>query len=185
MIITIDGFGGAGKSTQCSAISKVLDIPVCDYYPMARCITGVMSFDGLGVNTFLRDLMLVFGYNHKFRSTGCVYDGYWYSLLNLLAQVEDINKAFDTMRYLFDTMDNKEPTASFFLDVPIREAIIRVVHRDNWSHKVTVDSISQDTHHAAVLEQFQYLKSKLPYLHFIDGTQPIESITQEMLDKLP
>ena len=176
MIITIDGSRGAGKTTQGEILSTKLNL---DYYDELCRNTWILPHQILDVTPLrhsIRRQTRIFAGLHTYHSlpnTGTIITWFWTDIVYTNLFYEE---NLDFIRRCLTFCNMPEPTASFYLDVPDEIRQQRLIVREKRDISVTPDP--------SLLEKFQFLESRLPYFHIIDGTMPAEAVTNAMLEKI-
>ena len=189
MLITIDGHGGAGKTTQVTKLVKLLEA----HRVKAGCfqklrylrseITKDPNLSSKGDIYFLFDLLyrVIRSSSNKFFSESIfVSDEFW-----LILWERGSNQRY--FEYLQDFVPF--PDVSFYINIPARESYIRTTIRDKKPHdlsSIALDKLSKKfTQKDKQANEFwSWLSKRVSNLHIIDGTLPEEKVTDTMLSIL-
>ena len=198
-IITFDGRSGAGKSTQSKLLAEHysgLNIErighiIWRFQYLTDELFDLAGFDYSYVDGMPE--MLRFGMLYRMmvsygKRRGCdilIIDDFFLKDLRNSAN----RPYFDDKARLFRdmlTLDSGiEPVASFVIDVPVNESNTRTFYRDTNHNNETI-SINLDTGMISdedryTTEKWAALSEKIPYLHIIDGTQPVDAVSKEII----
>lgn len=176
MILTLDGHSCAGKTTQGEILSTKLNL---DYYDELCRNTWILPYRILEVTPLrhsIRKQTRIFSAAHTYHSipnTGGIITRFWSDIVYTNLFYEE---NLDFIRRCLTFCNMPEPTASFYLDVPSKVRQQRLTVREKRDINVTPNP--------SLLDKFQLLESRLPYFHIIDGTMPVEAVTNAMLEKI-
>ena len=188
-MITFDGHSGAGKTTQGYKIAQILGVQTCTLSPM-QTITEHYYKAAVGVNPsgfsrILRDAGIIRAMQRGPRGWGqegkpfVIANGFFRNLLPF-RNSDKLDLILDLFRKALYLEGGKEPDASFFLNVSYAECASRVIYRniDGVDElKISGKGIEGDES----IKFWEYLASKLPYLHIINGAQEKEAVTRDIV----
>ena len=193
MIITIDGLSGAGKTTQAHNLSQLLGIPhVSTDSPSLImrevCWAYTHNHGDHHFVSLLRNLLLFRFMQEGDRGWGQDFicaDNFFRMLTRFYRKPERDEYLSFFRRCL--TMDaGQEPVASFYLHVLASERELRRIYREQQKYNTfKFEDLKISTAHnsddADFREFFQWLQERVPYIHIIDGAQPEEKVTADMM----
>ena len=196
-IVTLDGYSGAGKSTQMALLlehynefdsrrirrqfrqtqylaDKLFDLSGCPFTDdTPRLLWYVMFYR----------MMVSYGETH-----GCqllILDEFFLKPLSENMNPSDLDDGVRFFREMLTFQSGREPAASFFIDVPANKRQTRTFYRDTNHDNETIsinldrDVISDEDRYTT--EKWVALSERIPYLHIIDGTQPVDAISKEII----
>ena len=195
-MITFDGNSGAGKSTQCHKIAGLLGVPVFSNQPLKEMSDSYFEAIYEGYQGPIGPILLKAGMIRSMQSTSddiyknFILDDHCFGCLHSVYESDNFDAVIDLFVKALTIDDGKEPLASFYLDVPEDISSIRAANRRRRYHKLSLLEVPKSTRSDRGTEDIEYLRfweylsSKLPYLHIIDGTQDEDTVTDEMMSIL-
>ena len=192
-MITFDGHSGAGKTTQAGKIAKLLGSQTCSLFPM-QTIANLFYHAAVGArpssfSCMLRDVEIIRAMQHGPRGWGqqgehfVIANGFFYSL-SPFRYSDELDLMLDLFRKALYLDGGKEPAASFFLNVSHAECASRLIYRNNDGVEELKISGKQNIRDEEQIKFWEYLASKLPYLHIINGAQEKEVVTHDIVEIL-
>ena len=182
MLITLDGVSGAGKSTQCDILCKMLNLPAPKF--IASMVAHEIISDLIDAHSRYSKLFATLQAIHSLPKKAIVED-YFFNLTHGFKS-EPADKRAELIRFFQQaiTLNKPEPTLSIYLKVSREVAIPRRLERS--TGPVTGLQLSSEFHREDRLEwtYFHQLADMLPYFHVVDGALPIEQVTQKILNLL-
>ena len=197
-IITFDGAGGSGKSTQAYKIAKVLDGKVISFdivmnvfSTMQYLSTGRPFDDGscFKVLTHVATYHMLTSHesNWSRHNVMCIEDGFWFPVINLLGGAnEDKRYEFVEIFRGLLSYNDMHPTTSIFLDIPPHQGLIRRIEREE-NYKISsieIEKVEKDQTDWFVrqLQTFRWLAKIFPYCHVVDGTKSENEVAGEIME---
>ena len=192
MIITIDGFSGAGKTTQGRILSERLAIPMVSTDPeyallknvflLARRFSKSSSFTPvLWAVTAIRTM------REKWGRDFILVDNFFRMLIPAW-QNGVIDEVLDVFRNVLTCWGGEEPIASFYLHMDGTEREKRRFYREAESRDIyelnEIDISIKNDIDRRFLDMCEYLAPKVPYLHIINGNQGCKKVTADILKVL-
>ena len=191
-IITIDGYSAAGKSTQTQRLTEHyggLNIEQIEgkfwtMFDLTRLLFTLAEFEYLSddMTELLRAGML-----YRMMVSNGKRHGYDILIIDEFFGTHLLRFANNIrfFREMLTVQSGIEPVASFFIDVPTNERHTRKFYRGSKFNEETI-SINLDTavisdEDRRTTEQWLALSEQIPYLHIIDGTQPIDAVSKEII----
>ena len=196
MFITIDGLSGSGKSTQCDAVRKLLDwrvwqvdeLRVAFHFFLNKVFRGISDIDTV---TIPYNISLTCALIKSRIGNFILDDHFWRIFWNYYKDhgKEKTKLFIQCFIEMLRSNIDEVPIASFYLSTPSRFRFVRKVNRysnyliDSDFHidKNTITA-NNDDENDILLEYFEWLKEFCDFIHIIDGTQPIEAITSEIVE---
>ena len=197
MIITFDGRPGAGKTTQVRKIAKMLDLPVVTMWwfrnVFVQCYNLAVGIPReTDLSLILQDLTIFRGMQLGPQGWGdkFVLDENLFSTLWFFHGSDEIEEILDLFLKSLQLDRGNAPVASFYLHVSISERETRRIYRSQErSHgKYTVENVSLSNSSNTIdfkqLQFWEWVASKVPYFHVIDGAQAEEKVTGDIVEIL-
>ena len=192
MIITIDGFSGAGKTTQARALSERLAIPMVSIdaefallksvFLLARRFSKLSSF-----TTVLSAVTTIRAMREKWGRDFILAD-HFFRMLTPAWQNGVIDEVLDVFRSVLTCWGGEEPIASFYLHMDGNEREKRRFYREAESRNAyelnEIDISIKNDIDQIFLDMCEYLTPKVPYLHIINGNQDRKKVTADILEVL-
>lgn len=183
MLITVDGFKGAGKTTQMELIKEQMPVTLLQSGGRAKEV--------------IVDLMAIIQPDIKYLTRLAVRD-----LWEINQRLQDTNKddiiLMDWFFVFFMYYERKpsllkkwleclaiKPSLSFFLHIPYSQSIERLLERGDLKIYDRGESYSKEMDRL-IDNMIEWLSAELPYFYVIDGTQSIDDVEmdiKQILDK--
>ena len=184
MIITIDGYRASGKTTQAKKLTEILGIPVFSrWYSLLHMKTAILNNANLKprhLSKLFGTLQLLYAYPLK---DGIIEDSFWTGLRDF--KEEQLDGAIDLFMSALHLGGLSNRIISFLLDVPRFQAETRFYERVAEDRplkpkniELIADKLDLDKPHRLF---WNSLAERVPFLHIIDGTAPIDEVTQTMM----
>ncbi len=195
-IITFDGAGGSGKSTQARKIAKVLngktielDIIMNGLAAIQYLNTGRLSetscFKALA-HLAVYDMIVSYQPSWLRCNAMCIEDGFWASTLNLLRhEHKDKRHEFIKIIDAFLSYNDIHPTTSIFLDVPSHLGLTRRIEREQGYQidNINIEKTDKDNDDWFEIQRqtFCWLAETFPYCHVVDGSQSENEVSDDIM----
>ena len=183
--ITLDGPGGAGKTTQQAALAKALNM---ECYPQfAKTYQGYLSLcHACSRHTPTQDLLCLTMALHSIPiKKPFIIERFWSYLqtcLNSHQQSDNFENNLDLIHAIMNADGCNPPTLSIYLDVEKETSLKRVLNRDFNGLRAEIKVTERTKERkSAQREYYEQLISSLPHFHIVDGTQPAETITETII----
>lgn len=201
MYITIDGLSGAGKSEQAERICERLDWDLRSIDDQKGHGEGIWKAvygdcEAHRISKLIYDFSLIRGHIEYARDAGrsfILVDSFY----RLLWAFHRENKSAPTrfgvnLSELIELFQNclslcrgALPDASFYLHVPATERHLRQIRRDEGFGLFEIKGLElttgRNTDEDTFYAMFEWLSAHIPKIYIIDGTQPIDAITDTIL----
>ena len=181
MFITIDGYSGAGKSTQLHLVAKRLNLQIAapTYHQLFDTFLNITSLDRdktRAVQPFalLQSFHVFTSLEHN------IVDHFWDRFyLFHLHNPHELRKMLNFFRNGMAFNNRHEPGLSIFIDVPLHVAILRRTKRDTGQTKVVPPAQPTESH--TLQEFWSAVESEVPYFRRIDGNQSVTKVTKSII----
>ena len=184
MIITIDGRSGAGKSTQSRIIAKKYGLAYRNFSCLTREVVNVY-WEEVGRNKFHPNMMLpgLLEYSTAVRADRrkiVIDESLFYPFLQNQSATgfdrwNEYNWYFD-----FLSMYRLTPHHSFYLLLDYETAQQRRRMRGDRVRKPAKDSEKEEVY----FTYWQEMERRIPFLHLIDASQPVQKVTSAILERI-
>ena len=191
MFLTIDGLSGAGKTVQASKIAKRFELKHVSIDMFIDLLRNIefLATEAHHDNTFtavLRNLMFIRLMRGQWGNDFVLADNFFRTIGSFWRNRAEMERVLDFFREGLLIERGKEPDASFYLHVDARHRELRRLYRDEKQlNTYKLENVSITTEHNSddlrSLEFNQWLAERLPYFHIIDGSQPEEKVTADII----
>ena len=184
MFLTIDGYSGAGKTTQLYILANKLNLKPVNYHhvwttfidvagllrPQSEYIQPFASLQAIHTIPNLKD---------------CISDHFWDKFNRLYFQnPEYLPEVLEFFRTGMRFNDRPEPDLSIFIDVPWHLVTQRRVERDTNIKVPPIDSESKPD--SRKRQSFwRTVEAEIPYFHRVNGNQSVEDVTESIMALIP
>ena len=195
-IITFDGYSGSGKTTQSVKVSEMLGFPMVNIKDYVWNVDDFFVENGhrrlTGWEGALRDAAILHVMRRQWlKNEGVVVEDRWFKMLADLQYdyEEDLDEAIDLYRKILRFTGGVEPCVSFYLDVSYVESRCRATYRNHGIQMTTEEKKKLHSshfidYHTKFRQFWKWLGEKVSYLHIINGEQPEEAVTAEIIQIL-
>ena len=196
MFITIDGLSGSGKSTQCDAVGKSLgwrvwqvdELRVAFHFFLDKTFRSRSNIETVMIpyNISLTYALI------KSRIGNFILDDHFWRIFWIYYKDHGKEKTEPFIQFFIKMLRSnidEVPIASFYLSTPSRFRFVRKVNRysnhlidSNFHIDQNTITANTDDENDILLEYFEWLKEFCDFIHIIDGTQSIETITARIVE---
>lgn len=191
MFITIDGLSGAGKTTQAEAVAKELEFEAVSIDILRNMIEWNLqfrhpNFNYNNVSSIVANMSLIRCLIDCVETNFVIADNFWrlmWTIYREQGRLEAANLLGIFLRVL-QVNGGELPVASFCLHVPPYQRHVRTFKRRLPPSVEVQDvdiNVEKDTDENSFLEYITWLKESYDFIHIIDGTQPVETVTAEIV----
>ena len=194
MIITFDGHSGSGKTTQSIKVARHLGLECVSFWTLQEIVDmyllQVAGTPSKGIASVLRNLMAIRGMQdgHKGwnQHKGYVFENGFFSILSGFYNSGEKDLMLDLFLKALRLCNGQEPVLSFLLKTTYVESMYRVYRRQGrgsfLKERQDIDEYAKRDDKWSKF--WEWLDSQLPYLYIIDGMQPEESVTADIMQIL-
>ena len=184
MFITIDGYSGAGKSTQLHILAKRLNLKPVNYFVLCNILNDIPYLVG-PQSAFTRAFAALQAIHAIPYPRDCILDHFWDRFDRLhLQNPEYLPEILEFFRTGMRFNDRPEPDLSIFIDVPWNLVTQRRVERDTNIKIPPIDSESKpDSRNRQSF--WGTVEAEIPYFHRVNGNQSVEDVTESIMELLP
>lgn len=176
MFITIDGYSGAGKTTQLNILAKQLKLEPVNYAAICNILDDILCLVG-SRSTHTRAFCALQAFHNMPCSEDCIIDHFWdrFEQLHRYTSEENFSKLLGYFRNGMRFNNRREPDLSIFIDIPWHLGLQRGMERDT-------QVITMPTSDSQPRQSFwRTIDSRLPYFHRVNGNQPVEDVTESIM----
>lgn len=182
MFITIDGYSGAGKTTQLNILAKKLKLEPVNYAAICNILDDILCWVGTR-STYTRAFSALQAFHNMPCAEDCIIDHFWdrFEKLHRYTSEENFSKLLGYFRTGMRFNNRREPDLSIFIDYPWQLGLQRGMERDTQMIMVpTIDSeIKSDSQARQIF--WRTIDSHLAYFHRVNGNQSVEDVTESIM----
>ena len=183
MLITLDGYSGAGKTTQSMALCEQLQIPRISFAEVRHTYSAFLDHCFPDAKRTRSEIFAQLIFIHKHPDHG-VIDHFW-DIFNRYTHpsnsIAEARLAVDVFRSGLTLNGRSEPVLSFFLYAPSYICQHRRLTRDTQGTVGLIGNTVATNRDRLNYEFWKSIESMVPYFHIIDAMQPIPAVTEDIM----
>ena len=187
MLVTIDGPCATGKTTQTSKLVNKHNFEFSHFGRLREATVRIYNqISATNNNHFTPFLAWAVSFHlaTPINDRDVVIGEYWTVLLQcLINDTDSFERNINFFRTAMTLNNQKEPDLSVILAVPHDVKIERLIHRYARG-KCEVESfnvVPESKDNIEFYDSAHRLAEMVPYVEFVDGTQPIDQVTESIL----
>ena len=184
MLITIDGYSGAGKTTQSRILHEQLGIEHVEFfkcYDLFHTVSRLTSSTPHDHSTF-SPFAALNAFHTRYPAKLSICETFWQIFSGGYSHNPPrFLPILNFLRHGMNLQKKSEPILSIALEISQQHAGVRAIQRNSGLRVEPVSEQPQD----AITEFWKLLEAELPYFHRIDAAQPIADITSQILKLIP